>query len=49
MRHTGYLRGVTGQPPQSPPCCRHDEYRYYYDQGRHVISGHAYPQVTEAE
>jgi hypothetical protein len=41
MRHIGYLHGVTGQPPQCPPCCRHDEYRYYYDQGRRILRGYS--------
>ncbi len=41
MRHIGYLHGVTGQPPQCPPFCRHDEYRYYYDQGRRILGAYS--------
>ena len=41
MRHIGYIHGVTGQPPLCPPFCRHEEYRYYYDQGRRILGAYS--------
>jgi hypothetical protein len=49
MRHIGYLHGVTGQPPQYPTRCQHDEYRYYYDQGRRILRAYSSSGTIDEE
>jgi hypothetical protein len=49
MRHTCYLHGVTGKPQQYPPWCQHDEYRYYYDQGRRTLLVYSSSGIIDEE
>jgi hypothetical protein len=49
MRHRGCVYGVSGQPLQCPPCCRYDEYRYYYDQGRRILRRYSSSKILGEE